>query len=269
MNDKLMNWEEAVLWLRKQPEQAELVRACFYDDPLIEAARRYYNSTEWQSVRRFLPKPPGMVLDIGAGSGITSYAFAKDGWNPVALEPDSSEIVGAGAIRSLAQESGLTIRVEENQGEEIPFDDETFDIVHCRQVLHHARNLVNLCSEAARVLKKGGIFIATREHVISRRKDLNKFLASHPLHRLYGKEYAYLLREYISAIKNAGITLEHILNPFQSDINLFPETVESFKVRLAKKMMFPWPQLIPNLLLTILGSVIKTPGRIYTFIGKK
>lgn len=258
-----------MLWLRQQPEQAALVRACFYDDPLTDAAERYYRSTEWQAVREMLPAQPGKALDLGAGRGISSYALAKDGWQVVAIEPDKSPIVGAGAIRKLAGETGLPIRVLEEWGEALPFPDESFDLVHCRQVLHHSRNLFQLCGEIGRVMKKNSVFIATREHVISRRKDLNKFLASHPLHRLYGREYAYLLREYISAIKNAGITLEHILNPFQSDINLFPETVVSFKVRLAKKIMFPWPRLIPNLLLTILGSVIKTPGRIYTFIGKK
>jgi hypothetical protein len=32
-----MTWEQAVRWLREQPEQQDLVRACFYDDP-VEAA---------------------------------------------------------------------------------------------------------------------------------------------------------------------------------------------------------------------------------------
>lgn len=269
MKDKITSWEEAVLWLKEQPDQAEFVRACFFDDPLIKAAQRYYESTEWQAVQSFLPQPPGKVLDIGAGRGITAYAFVKDGWNTVALEPDTSEVVGSGAITLLAKESGLEINVEESQAEEMPFESETFNIVHCRQVLHHADNLRRLCREASRVLKKGGMFIATREHVISKRRDLDKFLASHPLQRLYGKENAYLLKEYISAIENAGIKLEHVLNPFQSDINLFPDTIESFKTHLARKMMLPWPKLIPDIMLTVLGLFSRMPGRLYTFIGRK
>ena len=47
----MATWEEAVLWLRSQPGQSELVRACFYDDPLTDAAKRYLASTEWEALR--------------------------------------------------------------------------------------------------------------------------------------------------------------------------------------------------------------------------
>lgn len=267
--EKKMTWEEAVLWLREQPNQAELVKACFYDDPLIEAAQRYYESTEWKSVRKLLTSPPGTALDLGAGRGISSYAFARDGWDTVALEPDPSDVVGAGAIRSLAREARLDIRVEETWGEKLPFKEETFDVVYCRAVLHHAKDLKALCKEVGRVLKKGGRFIATREHVISRREDLAVFLESHPLHHLYGGENAYLLKEYLSAIRDAGIEFEHILNPIESDINLFPETVISFKAYIAKRIGLPWPQAIPDILLKVLGSCNKQPGRLYTFVGRQ
>ena len=39
-NTPAMTWEQAVLWLRQQPDSADLVRACFYDDPLSAAADR-------------------------------------------------------------------------------------------------------------------------------------------------------------------------------------------------------------------------------------
>lgn len=58
--------------------------------------------------------------------------------------------------------------------------------VFARQVLHHARNLEMLCREVSRVLKPHGIFIATREHVISKPEDLARFLKKHPLHQFYG-----------------------------------------------------------------------------------
>jgi len=269
MTAKQMTWEEAVLWLRSQPEQVELVMACFYDDPLIEAAERYHKSPEWAAVRDFLPRPPGRALDIGAGRGISSYALAKDGWDVTALEPDKSNIVGAGAIRALADEAGLRIEVVEDAGERLPFADSTFDCVHARQTLHHAKDLNRFCKEASRVLKKGGTFIATREHVISRREDLEGFLKTHPLHHLYGGENAYLLEEYLSAIQNSGIRLTNVLNPFASVINFFPMTKEGLKASVSGMFGVPWPQLIPDVFLRFMGWRSNAPGRVYTFVGRK
>jgi SAM-dependent methyltransferase len=184
-----------------------------------------------------------------------------------ALEPDPSEIVGAGAIRALARDAKLDIGVEQHWGESLPFPDATFNLVHGRQVLHHARDLRKLCSEVARVLKPGGTFLATREHVISKTEDLSAFLAAHPLHKMYGGEHAYLLDEYLDAIRGSGITLTKVLNPYQSNINLYPDTVIDLKRRLAKRVYLP-PTIIPDFLLTVLGAMNQVPGRLYTFVGQ-
>ena len=267
-DDGSLSWEECVLWLKAQPDQEDLIRACFYDDPLQSAAERYYRSTEWLALRKELPQV-GRVLDIGSGRGISAYAFAKDGWQVDALEPNGSNVVGAGAIRALAKDENLAITVEQTWGEKLPYTDETFDVVHGRQVLHHAHDLTQLCREAARVLRPNGIFIATREHVISRHEDLPKFLNSHPLHKLYGGEHAYLLKEYKQAIVASGIQLKKVLNPYESDINLYPETQATIKHLIKNKLRVPDFLPIPDFLLTIAAECNHTPGRLYTFIGVK
>ena len=248
-----MNWEEAVVWLRNQKGREDLVKACFYDDPLIGAAKRYWKSTEWVAVRKYLPKEPGKVLDLGAGRGISSFAFAKEGWEVAAVEPDPSPIVGARAIKKLARDAHLNIKVSGEWGEELPFKDGFFDVVFARQALHHAKDLGKLCKEVGRVLKKGGIFIAIREHVISAKKDLPIFLSNHPLHKLYGGENAFLLNEYLKAIENANIRLTAVLNPIESDINLFPRS----------------DKYLPKIIAKFLGNLIRYPGRIYSFVGIK
>jgi SAM-dependent methyltransferase len=264
-----ISWEASIRWLKSQPEQADLVRACFYDDPLRAAADRYYLTPEWSAVRLLIGPSRGCALDVGSGRGISAYALARDGWQTTALEPDKSEEVGAGAIRQLATETGVLIKVVETWGEDLPFESDSFDLVHCRAVLHHARDLTQLCREVARVLKPNGIFIATREHVLSRKEHLQAFLDSHPLHHLYGGENAYLLKEYTSAITAAGITLIKVLNPLESDINLFPISKQDYKAQLARKIFLPKPSLIPDCLLSWAGRFQDCPGRIYSFLGKK
>ncbi|MFN6153917.1 MAG: methyltransferase domain-containing protein [Dolichospermum sp.] len=280
MNDKMLTWEESVQSLRNQPEQKELVQYCYYDDPLESAAERFAQSEEWFAVTQLLKqKIPGQVLDIGAGRGISSYAFAKAGCSVTALEPDSSKLVGAGAISNLFKNTGLPIQIVQEWGETLPFANNTFDIVYGRAVLHHAKDLKQLCKEAARVLKPGGYFLATREHILSRKEDLQNFLDSHPLHHLYGGENAYLLEEYTDAIRSSGLQIIRSFNPLESVINYFPMSKSQYQSQvknslarrfgetLASKLaMF---EQVQSLYSWYMSRKLDTPGRLYSFLAIK
>lgn len=277
-----MNWEQSVQWLRSQPDKRDLVIASYYDDPLIQAARRYCGSDEWNAILSYLPSPAGSrALDVGAGRGIASYALAKRGFQVTALEPDSSALVGAEAIRSLAREEHLAIDVVEELSEQLPFDDEQFDLVFCRAVLHHTRDLQAACREFFRVLKPGGVFIAVREHVLSDPADLEKFLNLHPLHAMYGGENAFVLKHYVNSIDKAGFTLDSVLAPLRSPINLAPYTTRSFKLELAKRAssgsvhveralstVLNVPGIWP-LARILIELIDRRPGRLYSFVAHR
>ena len=233
------SWEDAVRWLRAQPDRAELVRAAYYDDPLLAATQRYEASDEWRAIRTLLPAARGAALDVGAGRGIASYTLARHGYAVSALEPDPSALVGSGAIRALAAAAALPIDVVEDYSERLPFDDARFDLVFARAVLHHTRDLEAACREYFRVLKPGGRLVAVREHVISRHADLPAFLQAHPLHALYGGEHAYTRAEYTRAIRGAGFRLTRVLRPLASPINYFPQTAETLRRDLAARLV-PW-----------------------------
>jgi SAM-dependent methyltransferase len=275
-----MSWEGAVRWLLTQPEHAQLVRDCYYDQPLTEAAERFAASEEWQATRALLPQSGGRALDLGAGQGVSAFALARTGFEVTALEPDPSNLVGCGAIAQLARHVSSPIDAVRGVAEALPFADAAFDLVFCRQALHHARDLRAFCREAARVLRPGGRLIAVREHVISRDEDLQRFRDEHPLHRLYGGESAYRSSEYVRALRDAGLRVVRVLRSFDSPINHAPLTVPGVCEEIGNRL-----HRIPaaaatvrrisaagagrHALLRLASLADRRPGRLYTFVCVK
>lgn len=279
-----MSWEEAVEWLRRQEDQRQLVEFCYYDDPLIASIQRFYESEEWQALKHFLPARTGAALDVGAGRGIASYALDRDGWAVTAMEPDASKLVGRGAIEQINKQAGSHIAIVQNSGNVFPFEAETFDLVYGRQVLHHAPELRAFVKECARVLKPGGAFVAVREPVLSKEGDLGEFLRAHPLQDKCGGEHAYVLSEYVKAVKDAGLRLRKVLGSYDSSINFFPITetqMEDLRLQALRRVL---PTPIANFLYwnpgklglmarklgnKLLTATDHTPGRNYSFIAVK
>src|SRR5690606_16085631 len=134
---------------------------------------------EFQSVLQIANKHgkmTGSVLDIGGGNGVATLAWHNSGYKATLLEPDPSEIVGFGALTPVLKKQNVaTISIYEGNVENTTFADNEFDIVYCRQVLHHILDLPKAIREIRRILKPDGVFIATREHVISKHDDLQEF----------------------------------------------------------------------------------------------
>lgn len=269
------SWESAVRWLREESGLNQLVKDCYYDDPLLEAAERYQESEEWQAVRSLLKARSGKVLDVGAGRGIASYALAREGFDVTALEPDPSLLVGSEAIKKLAKDSTLDIKVSTGYLEKLPFEDDIFDVIFARAALHHTAVLKAACGEVSRVLKPGGVFIAIREHVISRQEDLAHFFDTHPLHHKYGGEQAFLLSDYKNAIKNAGFTKLEVISPWASPLNYAPRSLKEVQESIATRFgplsgylepVFRVPGLWP-VTRRLLALIDQRPGRLYSFIA--
>ncbi len=95
---------------------------------------------------------PWRVLDLGCGSGTSLDFFrARDPnveWVGLDL-PDSPEV---------RTRTRTDARFESFDGVTIPFDEESFDLVYCKQVLEHVRQPAPLLAEVNRVLAPGGFF---------------------------------------------------------------------------------------------------------------
>ncbi len=97
------------------------------------------------------------ALDAGCGAGHASMAIAPYSRRVVALDltPHMLE-----QVEQLAAERGFS-HIETRQGdvEQIPFGDNSFDLVISRYSAHHWPDPLTALQECARVLKPGGRFI--------------------------------------------------------------------------------------------------------------
>ena len=96
------------------------------------------------------------ALDVGSGGGLLAEEFAGLGCRVTGVDPSAESIATA---RDHAASSGLEIEYVQGAGEQLPFEDGTFDIVYCCDVLEHVDDLQRTLDESARVLKPGGLYM--------------------------------------------------------------------------------------------------------------
>ncbi len=225
-----MNWDETIYFIQNKPEFYDIVKHAYLSTDLKLNVQNFIQSDEFAETlslfNKYLPnnsKDALKIADLGAGNGIASIAFALKGLYVTAIEPDKSNIAGAGAINLLKKDYNLSnLDIVESFGENIPLQSNYFDILYTRQTLHHAANLEKLMTESFRILKHGGLFISLRDHVVFNEKDKKWFLDSHPLQKFYGGENAFTFHDYKKAITMSGLKIQQIFRHYDNVINYAP-----------------------------------------------
>ncbi len=234
-----MNWHETILHIRTKPEYSFLVEKAYFEADLPLNVERFKNEEEFKETLKLLQKhAPNAktILDIGAGNGISSVAFALAGYQVTVVEPDPSDTVGAEAIRILKKYYKLeNLEIFEAFAEEIKFPDNNFDVVYARQCMHHAYDLDKFVAESSRVLKKDGVFMTIRDHVVFGEKDKQWFLEMHLLQKYYGGENAFSPDEYKNAMQKAGLELKEEIKHYENVVNFFPANAEDIKNHISNQ----------------------------------
>ena len=104
-----------------------------------------------------------MALDVGCGRlhwGLRLLPHLAPGALLMGVEPEPSLRSGAMARAQSAGAEGR-VRVVAGSAEALPFADDAFDLVTCQTVLMHVPDAERALFEMARVLRPGGLLLAT------------------------------------------------------------------------------------------------------------
>jgi 2-polyprenyl-6-hydroxyphenyl methylase/3-demethylubiquinone-9 3-methyltransferase len=128
-------WSDDVAWLRALKN-------------LVPARMAHFDRfTEWQDRD---------VLDLGCAGGFMAEALHDRGACVAGIDPAADAVAAA---RLHAKQTGRDIAYSVGVGEDLPYEDGSFDAVVCVDVLEHVADLPLVLLEVARVLRPGGWFL--------------------------------------------------------------------------------------------------------------
>jgi ubiquinone/menaquinone biosynthesis C-methylase UbiE len=108
------------------------------------------------------PRRYERALEIGAGTGYFTLNLMRAGLIGQATCSD----ISPGMLSTLAENAdrlGLTVLTQQADAEQLPFEDESFDLVFGHAILHHIPDLPRAFAEFERVLAPGGTVLFAGE----------------------------------------------------------------------------------------------------------
>ena len=140
-------------------------------------------------------KPDFKVLDVGSGPGSITIDFAKN-YLPqgliIGVEPTQELIDIANENKSKNASELDNVSFQLGSIYELPFEDNSFDLVHAHQVVIHLQDPIKALKELERVAKPGG-------YVCVRDADLESSI-------IYPEKFEFLSEFFVLKGKNAVST---------------------------------------------------------------
>lgn len=133
------------------------------DDPLHQWSRQYEYPFVYSACLDELEKRDGAAVDIlDAGSGATFFPFLlrekMQAGSMTCCDYDASLEPIFDAVNN---ERGADVAFRQADLRDLPFADNSFDVVYCISVLEHTDQYADIVGEFHRVLRPGGILIST------------------------------------------------------------------------------------------------------------
>jgi ubiquinone/menaquinone biosynthesis C-methylase UbiE len=161
------------------------------------------------------PQPTWTVLDVATGGGHTALALAP--WVARVVATDLVPDMLGAARRFLRAQTTAHISFAVADAEDLPFADETFDLVTCRIAPHHFRDAARFVREGARVLQparpgengaRGTLLI--QDHVLPDELTAARYVDAWERLRDPSHHRAFSEAEWKAILHDAGLQVCHI-----------------------------------------------------------
>lgn len=103
-------------------------------------------------------RPSVRALDLGCGAGHVAYAFARGGASRVVAYDPSAEMLSV-VGQEASRRGHHTIEAMVGAAEQLPFENDSFDLVVTRYSAHHWANVPQALKECSRILAASGRLI--------------------------------------------------------------------------------------------------------------
>ena len=162
--------------------------------------------------------PCASLLDAGCGDGRYFHVIAADPPTERLAGCDISERILATA-RETASRLGLEPELVRANVESLPFEDDSFDLVFCTQVLEHLLSPAEGVRELARVLRPGGVLLLSADHaqntvtrvLYAPRLAVVGLLGMRNRHApVLFPEHRFAVEELERTLTDAGLAVEHV-----------------------------------------------------------
>ncbi|CAG0928721.1 putative methyltransferase YcgJ [Thermoflexales bacterium] len=226
------------------PQTVFAQRASFYTTSAVHKDKAVLD----RLVQLAQVQPTDRVLDVATGTGHTAFAFAPHVREVIATDI-TPEMLAEGEKLRLAAHHSAGVDMGKDEGRianvefrladahDLPFEDESFDIVTCRRAAHHFVDIRQALREMHRVLRPGGRLV-----IDDRSVPADDFVDA-TLNRLDGLHDRSHVREYRSSewrsmLQDAGFTVEAIeLYTKHRPLSAFTNGVEAESVAEIKHII--------------------------------
>jgi len=198
------------------------------------------------------------VLDFGCGRGTSAYVLSNIGFDVVGVdiyEKEFTQLQTSGVFPYKMQKKAWRMVSSRNgncsfsfyDGQNLPFDDSSFDAVFAYAVLEHVSDLPKILDEIRRVLKKDGMLFISRT---PKKYSYSEFLAR--VLKIPAHDRLFTRGEISRCLKGNGFRIKSI------------ESIDFFPAQVGISFLQKPYQRMSGMLLFLDKIVRKTPLNLFS-----